>query len=108
MRPKVSNETLKKQFSLQLTKQIRIRQKHFQKILYDNNLIEKSLRHNRSEPLFQTIREFPGIGKRPRTRDDIRLKRNLPLSFIFVRQKPRQTFIFRILLALNLDFPFQT
>ena len=63
-----------------------------------------SLRLNRSEPLFRTIRELPGIGKRPRTRDDIRLHRNLPFSFMVVRQKPTQTFIFRILLAMNLDF----
>ena len=77
-------------------------------MLHDNNLIEMSLRLNRSEPLFQTIRELPGIGKRPRTRDDIRLQRNLPLSFMIVRQKPTQTFIIRFLLALNLVFHMQT
>ena len=66
-----------------------------------------SLRLNRSKPLFRTIRELPGIGKRPRTRDDIRLQRNLPISFMVVRQKPTQTFIFRFLLAMNLDFHFQ-
>ena len=70
-------------------------------MLHDNNLIETSLRLNRSESLFRTIRELPGIGKRPRTRDDIRLQRNLPLSSMIVRQKPTQTFIFRILSALN-------
>ena len=77
-------------------------------MLHDNNLIEMSQRLNRSEPLFQTIRELPGIGKRPRTRDDIRLQRNLPLSFMIVRQKPTQTFIIRFLLALNLVFHLQT
>ena len=77
-------------------------------MLYDNNLIEMSLRLNRSEPLFQTIIELPGIGRRPRTRDDIRQCRNLPNSFMIVRQKPTQTFIFRILLAMNLDFHLQT
>ena len=77
-------------------------------MLHDNNLIEMSLRLNRSEPLFRTILELPGIGKRPRTRDDIRLHRNLPFSFMVVRQKPTQTFIIRILLAMNLDFPLQT
>ena len=51
-------------------------------MLHDNNLIEMSLRHNRSEPLFRTVLELPGIGRRP-------------------RQKPDQTFIFRILLAKN-------
>ena len=77
-------------------------------MLHDNNLIEMSLRLNRSEPLFRTITELPGIRKRPRTRDIIRLQRNLTLSFMIVRQKPTQTFIFRIFLALNLDFHLQT
>ena len=45
-------------------------------MLHDNNLIEISLRLNRSEPLFRTIRKLLGIGKRRRTRDDIRLQRN--------------------------------
>ena len=52
-----------------------------------------SLRLNRSEPIFRTIIEVPGIGRRPRTRDDIRQSRNLPNSFMIVRQKPTQTFI---------------
>ena len=77
-------------------------------MLYDNNLIEWSLRLNRSEPLFRTITELTGILRRPRTRDDIRQGRNLPYSFMIVRQKPTQTFIFRILLAMNLDFHLQT
>ena len=77
-------------------------------MLYDNNLIEMSLRLNRSEPKFRTIIELPGIGRRPRTRDDIRQSRNLPYSFMIVWQKPTQTFIFRILLAMNLDFHLQT
>ena len=67
-----------------------------------------SLRLNRSEQIIRTILELPGIGRRPRTRDDIRLRRNLPFSFMVVRQKPTQTFIFRILLAMNLDFHLQT
>ena len=67
-----------------------------------------SLRLNRSEPLFRTIRELPGIGRRRRTRDNLRLRRNLPLSFMVVRQKPEQTFIFRILQAMSLDFHLQT
>ena len=77
-------------------------------MLHDNNLIEMSLRLNRLEPIFRTKLELPGIGRRPRTRDDIRLRRNLPNSFMIVRQKPTQTFIFRILLAMNLDFHLQT
>ena len=70
-------------------------------MLHDNNLIEMSLRLNRSEPLFHTIRELPGIGRRPRTRDVIGLRKNLSLSFMVVRQKPTQIFIFRILLAMT-------
>ena len=77
-------------------------------MLYDNNLIEMALRLNRSEPIFRTIIELPGIGRRPRTRGDIRQSRNLPFSFMIVRQKPTQTFVFRILLAMNLDFHLQT
>ena len=77
-------------------------------MLYDNNLIEMSLRLNRSEPIFRTIIELPGIGRRPRTKDDIRQSRNLPYSYMIVRQKPEQIFIFRILLAMNLDFHLQT
>ena len=77
-------------------------------MLHDNNLIEMSLRLNRSEPIFRTILELPGIGRKPRTRDDIRLCRNPQFNFKVVRQKPTQTFIFRILLAMNLDFHLQT
>ena len=36
-------------------------------MLYDDNLIEMSLRLNRSEPIFRTITELPGIARRPRT-----------------------------------------
>ena len=66
------------------------------------------LRLNRSDPIFRTIIELPGTGRRPRTRDDIRQSRNLPNSFMIVRQKPTQTFIFKILLTMNLDFHLQT
>ena len=67
-----------------------------------------SLRLNRSEPSFRTIRELPGIERTHRTRDDIRIQWNLPRSFMIVRQNPTQTFLFRILLAMNLDFHLQT
>ena len=77
-------------------------------MLYENSLNEMSLRLNRSEPIFRTIIELPGIGRRLRTRDNIRQSRNLPFSFMIVRQKPTQTFVFRILLAMNLDFHLQT
>ena len=77
-------------------------------MLYDDNLIEMSLRLNRSEPIFRTITELPGIVRRPQTRNDIRQSRNIPYSCMIVRQKPTQTFIFRILLATNLNFHLQT
>ena len=52
------------------------------KLLYDKNLVDMSLRLNRSDPLFRTIRELPGIGRRRRTRNDIRLGRHLPIDFM--------------------------
>ena len=67
-----------------------------------------SLRLNRSEPLFRTIIELPGTGRRPRAERRFRLRRNLPLSFMVVQRKPDQIFIFRILIAKNLDFHLQT
>ena len=75
-------------------------------MLYDDNLIEMSLRLNRSEPIFRTIIELPGIGRRPRTRDDIRQSRNLPNSYMIVRQKPTKTFIFRIFISNEFRFSF--
>ena len=77
-------------------------------MLHDNNLIEMSLRLNRSEPLFRTIIELPGIVRRSRTRDDIRLRRNLPLSFMVVQRQPDQTFMLSNLIAKNLEFHLQT
>ena len=67
-----------------------------------------SLRLNRSDPIFPKIRELLGIGRRPRTRDDVRLGRNLTIDFMIVRQKPVQIFIFRILPAVNLNFHLLT
>ena len=77
-------------------------------MLPDNNLVEMSLRLNRSDPLFRTIRKLPGNRRRPRTGDDVRLGRNLPIDFIMVRRKPDQTFIFKKLPAVNLKFHLLT
>ena len=77
-------------------------------MLYDKKLVDLSLRLNRSDPKFRTIRELPSSGRRPRTRDDIRLERNLPIDFMIVRQKRDQTFVFRILTAVNLIFHLLT
>ena len=73
-------------------------------MLYDKNLVDMSLRLDRSDPIFRTIRELPGIGRRRRTRDDMRLERNLLIDFMIVRRKRDQTFVFRILPAVNLNF----
>ena len=73
-------------------------------MFYDKNLVEMSLRLNRSDPTFRTKRELPGIGRRPRTTDEVRLGRNLPFDFMIVRQKRDQTFIFRKLPAVTLHF----
>ena len=67
-----------------------------------------SLRLNRSDPIFRTIRELPSIGRRRQTRDEIRLGRNLPIDFMIVRQKRDQIFVFRILPAVNLNFHLLT
>ena len=67
-----------------------------------------SLRLNRSHPIFRTIRELPGIGRRSRTKDDIRLGRNLPIDFMIVRQKRNQPFVFRVLPALSSNFHLLT
>ena len=77
-------------------------------MLYDKNLIDLSLRLNRSDPIFRTIRKLRDIARRRRTRNDMRLGRNLPINFMIVRQKQDQTFVFRILPAVNLNFHLLT
>ena len=74
----------------------------------DKNSVDMSLRLNRSDPIFRTVRELPGIGRRRRTRNYMRLGRNLPIDFMIVRQKRNQTFVFRILPAINLNFHLLT
>ena len=76
--------------------------------MYDKNLVDMSLRLNRSDPIFRTIRELPDIGRKRRARDDIRLRRNLQIEFMRVRQKRDQTFVFRILPAVMLNFHLLT
>ena len=72
------------------------------------NLLEMSIRLNRSPPIFQTIRELPDIARRPRTRHDLRLARNHLIDFMIVRRKPEQTYVLRILSAVNLNFHLLT
>ena len=78
------------------------------KMLYDKNLVDMSLRLNRSDSIFRTILELPGIGRRPRKSYDKRLGRNLPIDFMIVRQKQYQTFIIKIFPAVNLNFNLLT
>ena len=74
-------------------------------MLHDiDNLLQMSLRLNRFRPIFLTLRETPGFARRPRTRHDLRLERNLPIDLMKVRRKPEQTCVFRILSAVNLIF----
>ena len=61
-------------------------------MLYDKNLGEMSPRLHRSEPIFRTIRELPGIGRRPRTRDDVRLGRKPTNQFHDCTTKTRSNF----------------
>ena len=59
------------------------------------NLIEICLMLNRATPIFQTIRERPGISRRPRTRRDLRFGRNRPIYHMLVRRKSEeQVFVF--------------
>ena len=102
MRPKVSNKTLTS-LDLQKTDNRKIAKKKIDEI---DNLLEMSLRLNRFPPIFQTIREIPGIARRPRATHDLRLGRNQPIDFMLIRRKPEQTFVFRILSAVNLKFSF--
>ena len=77
-------------------------------MLYDKNLVDMSLHLNRSDPIFRTIRELPGIGRRRRTRNDIRVGRKLPIDFMIVQQKRDQIFVFKILPAVNIHFHLLT
>ena len=72
-----------------------------------DNLIEVSLRLNKSTPIFQSIQETPGIARRPRSRREQR-SGNRPIYYMIVRRKPEQFFVFRILYAANLDFHLLT
>ena len=78
-------------------------------MLHDNNLIERlydSIDQSRYSVQYEN---YPVLQDDiDRTRDDLRLRRNLPLSFMVIRQNPTQIFKFRILLAMNLEFQLQT
>ena len=67
-----------------------------------DNLIEMSLRLNKSTPILQTIQEIPVFARRPRSRREQR-SGNGPLYYMIVRRKPEEFFIFRILYAVKLN-----
>ena len=107
MRPKHSNKTLT---NLDLEKEILELDNCKTAKMLDGigSLLEMSLRFKRSPPILQTIREIPGIARRPRTRHDLRLRRNLPFDFMIVRPKPEQSYVFRILPAVSSKFHLLT
>ena len=108
MRPKISNKTLT---NLDLENlDFRIRQlQNCKKNLHEiDYLLEMSLRINRSPPIIQTTREIPGIARRPRTRHNLQLGRNLLIHFMIKQRKPEQTYVFKILSEVNLDFHLLT
>ena len=61
-------------------------------MLYDKNLVDMSLRLNRSVPIFRTIREQRSIGRRRRTRDDMRFERNLSIDFMIYNKNEIKLF----------------
>ena len=73
-----------------------------------DNSLEMSLRLNRSPSIFQTIQEIPGIARRLRTSHDLPFGKNLPIHSMIVQRKPEQTYVFRILSAVSLDFQLLT
>ena len=72
-----------------------------------DNLSELSLSLNEFTTNFQTIQELPGIEKRP-TSWRQRQSGIGTLCYMIVRRKPEQTFVFRVLYAVNLHFPLLT
>ena len=72
-----------------------------------DNLIEMSQRLNKFTPNFQTIPEIPDIERRPRSWSE-RPTGNGPLCYMIERRKPEQTFVFRVLYVVNLNFQLLT
>ena len=67
------------------------------------NLMESSLHLNRFTPNFQTLPEISGIERRLRWWRE-RKSGIGPLCYMIVRRKPEQTFVFRVIYAVNLIF----
>ena len=68
-----------------------------------DNLIELTLRLNKSTPIIQTIQENPGIERKTRSRREQGLNDG-PSYYIIVRRKPQKLFVFRIFYTVNLNF----
>ena len=62
-----------------------------------------SLRLNKFTPNFQSMHEIAGIESRQRSWRE-RQSGIGPLCYIIVRRKPEQTFVFRVLYAVKLNF----
>ena len=63
------------------------------------------LRLNKFTPIFQTIREIPGIARRPRSMRVQQSGHGL-IYYMIKRQKPEQNFVYRNLYAESLGFHF--
>ena len=71
------------------------------------NLKEMSLCLNKFRPSFQTIPKIPVIENRPRSWPEIQSGIG-PLCYMIVRQKLEQTFVIKLLYAVNLNFNLLT
>ena len=66
-----------------------------------------SLSLNKFTPSFHTIPEIPGIESRPRSWPEKQSEIG-PLCYMIVRRKPEQTFVIKLLCAVNLNFHLLT
>ena len=72
-----------------------------------DNLIEMSQRLNKFTPNFQTIPEMPDIERRTRSWRE-RPTGIGPLCYMIEQRKPEQTFLFKVLYVVKLNFHFLT
>ena len=72
-----------------------------------DNLIEMSLRLNKFKPNFQTKQELLGLERRLRSWRE-KWSGIGPLCYMIARWQPEQTFVLRILYAVNLNFVLLT
>ena len=70
-----------------------------------DNLIDMSLRLVEYTPILLTKQETPGIERRTKSRREHQLNDG-PRYYMIVRRKPQRVYVFRILHAVKLKFPF--